>query len=504
MEKNLKKVKVFIIILVVILISIIAFWGVFKKEKGIWKNLIPNYQYGMDIEGSRELRYAVDSSEEEKYVYVDENGNVMGEVWKDGNPTTAEETSANEEGQEVEETTEEKSEENIEEVPYAKETRTIKVNPDDNLTKENFEKAKKIIQERLKAQKVSEYNIRIDDVTGSLVVETNNDNDNIELVEDLVSKQGKFQIKDYQNGLVLMDNSDIKKASVVSSNDSGYKTYLQIEFNKEGSEKLREISKKYVEVKDETENVEDEAKDSTEETTEETPENTEEETTKTYVSIVFDEENMMTTYFGEEMTAGILQIPVGEEREEYEEFKEDYQSAQEIADVLNIGISPVKYELKTDNFVKSEINWDTIKTIAIAGIIAVVIISLIFIVRFKKNGILASILGIGYIAVLSLVIRYTNVTITSNSLVVVAIMIILNYIFMNMLLNKMQDEDLHAYSKAMKEFYLKTIPIIILAIVFTLTTNLSINSIGMVLFWGIILNALYNFIFTRIVFKKQN
>ena len=204
----LKRLKIIVAILLVILLSLIAFWGVFTKEKGVWNNQVAPYNLGLDVKGSRELRYTLDNSEEEKYVYVDENGNIKGEVWENGSATTAEHEAEHEAG------TAEDAENDVqqEEVPYAKETRTIKVNSDDKLTKENFEQAKKLIQKRLKKQGMSEYNIRLDNVTGSLIIETPNDENQVNKVQEIVSTIGKFQMVDYQNGLVLMDNSDIKKA----------------------------------------------------------------------------------------------------------------------------------------------------------------------------------------------------------------------------------------------------------------------------------------------------
>ena len=125
-----KKIEEIVGILIIILISIIAFVGIWKKENGIWKNIIPDYKYGMDIKGTRELIYTIDTSAEDKYVYVDEAGNIKGEVWKDGNNITEENEDANNESENIE---------------YSKETRNIKKNEDNNLTKENFEKASIII-----------------------------------------------------------------------------------------------------------------------------------------------------------------------------------------------------------------------------------------------------------------------------------------------------------------------------------------------------------------------
>ena len=76
LEKILEKVKMLVVVALVILVSLVAFWGVFWKDKGVWKNAVPDYQYGMELEGRRELRYGLDTSEQEKYVYVDENGNI--------------------------------------------------------------------------------------------------------------------------------------------------------------------------------------------------------------------------------------------------------------------------------------------------------------------------------------------------------------------------------------------------------------------------------------------
>ncbi len=491
----MKKWKVVIGTLFVILVSIVAFVGVYQKENGVWRNLVADYQYGMDVEGARELRYAVDDKEEEKYVYVDEQGNIQGEVWKEGSSVTQEEEENPENAEDTTDT------ENVEEVPYAKETRKIKVNPDDKLTKENFEQAKKMIQKRLKQEELDEYNLRIDDVTGKLVIESENDDETVHLVEQLASKPGKFQIIDYQNGLVLMDNLDIKNASVVYSNQSTYNTYLQIEFNKEGAQKLKDISNKYVEIKEETEGEEQEQ---TEENAEENSEE-EKETEKKMVSIVFDDDTMMTTYFGEEMSSGLLQIAVGQERTKYEDFLEDYQSAKTLANMINSGVLPVTYELETDNFVKSE--WIASKqNLEITFFVILVVVPAIFyIVKFKKNGVLAAILNMGYIAVLSLIFKYTNVEMTINAVFASILMIVVNMAFIKMIVKHLETQKIgQAYAEVSKKFYLASIPLVVTALVFTFTQNYAINSVGMVVFWAMILNVLYNVALTRTVLDRED
>ena len=80
MENNLKKIRTIAILLIAILVSIVAFCGVYFKTSGIWKDKIPDFNYGMELSGMRELRFKLDDSEEEKEVYIDSEGNVAGEV----------------------------------------------------------------------------------------------------------------------------------------------------------------------------------------------------------------------------------------------------------------------------------------------------------------------------------------------------------------------------------------------------------------------------------------
>ena len=83
--------------------------------------------------------------------------------------------------------------EKTEEKPLT-ETRTIKANPDEARTIDNFEKTKQIIQRRLDKIDFNEYNIRQNNITGELVVELP-ENDNVSLEEALITTPGKINIK---------------------------------------------------------------------------------------------------------------------------------------------------------------------------------------------------------------------------------------------------------------------------------------------------------------------
>ena len=249
MEKNLKRIKTVAVVLIVLLISAIAFGGLYIKNQGVWENVLKKFSYGMELDGIRELKFVLDTSEEEKEIYLDSEGNYAGDVTEEKETTSSPEISLVDESENpvdnaqadaTQTETPAEPEENKEDdilANYTKEKRVIKANEDADINIDNFEKTKKIIQKRLETIDLYEYNIRLDNVTGELVLEVP-DNDNVEIEESLVATEGKFEVVDHQNGLVLLNNSNIKQASATyTNNESGYQVYLIIQLDKEGTEK---------------------------------------------------------------------------------------------------------------------------------------------------------------------------------------------------------------------------------------------------------------------------
>lgn len=481
MEKNLKRFKTLAVVLIVVLISAIAFGGLYLKSQGVWKNVLPEFSYGMELDGIRELRFVLNSSEEEKQVYVDENGNYAGDVAENeeetssnqeinlvdenGNPISSENT------QEPEESSEPEKKEDDMLANYKIETRTIKANEDSDINIDNFEKTKKIIQERLETLDLYEYNIRLDDVTGELVVEVP-DNKNLEIEESMIATKGKFEVVDHQNGLILLDNSHIKNVSATyTNNETGYQSYLVVQLNKEGTEKLKEISKKYVTTTDENGT----------------------ETTK-HIAIEFDDQELLETYFGAELTNGVLQIPLGQATTEYDDFVTAYNSTTRVASILNSEKMPLSYKLNADNYIQSDITIENRMIAIVSFSVIVLILSIVMIVKYKAKGLKYAVLNVGYIALVTLIFRYTNVLITLNSLIAFVGMVGINILFEYKLLenlNKNDDTKL-VFTETMKQLYLAIIPVAIIAVIFTFMSSAVISSIGMVLFWGIAIQALYN------------
>ena len=322
MKKALKVNKTLIVLGIIVLISLISFFGVYTKTNGVWSNLLKNFNYGIELDGYRELLFSLDTTEEEKEAYVDENGNILGFV-EDGTNSSQDKSISLDEGEQTEETSKEQTEES----EYKTETRVIKANEESNITIDNFNSSKKIIQNRLKSISNLEYNIRVDSITGDLVLEVPDD-ENISTVEALVNSKGTFDIIDYQTGIVLLDNSDLDSVkTVANSEENGYQLYLQISLNDSGKEKLSEISKKYVKTTNED----------GEETTE-------------YVAVRFEGQALLSTYFGDEITNGVLTIPIGNPTTDTEQYSILVEQASRIADILNGGKLPLQYTLVTDNY----------------------------------------------------------------------------------------------------------------------------------------------------------
>lgn len=502
LKKNtaiIKKLVAVAIVLVVVTISVIAFIGVYTKNLNTMSDIIPSYTYSTEFEGNREYKFTLANTEEEKEVYIDSQGNVCGEVISaesDSTESTEVEVTTNDENA----TVEENDETNIE--GFTKEKRIIKANEDSVLTKEAYKKSRDIIEERLEKLGTSQYNTRLDEVTGDLIVEIPDDEDSNFLYEAISSK-GNFEIIDSQTGLKLMDNSNLKTASVgYNATNGGYTVYLQIQFNKDGAEILKDMSNKYVETVIEAPENETTENTTDENTTAETEKTEDTKTETKYIEIKVDDTTLTKTYFGEELAGGYIQIPVSQNITDADTLNNSMKSANAIAILLNSGNMPNEYVLESDDFLQSTIDNEVFDYIKLAIIIVLAIISIILIIKFGVNGIIGAILNIGYLGTVSLAMRYTGVIITISSLITMIGVIAINFGFMYILLSFMKkgSKAKYAYLEAMKKFYLSIIPIGIVAFVFTFMQNASVIGIGMILFWGLIVQALYSVIFTRNVY----
>lgn len=428
-------------VLVILLLALISFVGIYVKDKNSMRNIIPEYKLGMDLKGSRNIVIKVDDSTKTKQS--------SGVTISDG------------ENSNVEDTTEEP------------------VNAPETLTEENYEKVRKIINQRLDYMNVSGYIMKYDNDTGRINIELPENSDTDYIAQYCITK-GDFRISDSDTNVVLLSNEHLKDAKVQSyATENGTTVYLDIEFNKEGKDKLYEISKTYVSSKDE------EGKDTTRK-----------------VKMTLDDETIIETYFQEEMTDGHIQLSMGTTNSSAD-LQRYVQQGSNLAVFLNTDPMPVTYAMETNRFVHSDItnNAVYILLIIIALIEALMAVYMIF--KYKRNGLIAAYINIGFLAILLLALRYTNVILSLTGLFEILMFAIIEYIITTLITKEYSkgcDNEVTSKNtkKLMKNISLSLLPIAIMGVTFSLISYESIASAGMVIFWSTLIMVLYNIIILSI------
>lgn len=365
---------------------------------------------------------------------------------------------------------------------------------EDLKTVENYNKSKTIIEKRLKKLGIEEYNISLNTKTGEIIVEIPEDSKTDSIVSN-INTVGKFEIIDSKTKEVLLNNDDIKSSSVLyNTSTSGTTVYLEIAFNKEGQKKLEEISKTYVH--EETEDTDTEENSTDEETTSE--ESTEESSDKE-ITMKIDDKEIMTTHFDEPITTGKIQLSVGSATTDTKQLQNYIEQAQNMAVVLDNGNLPLTYEIEKNQYILSDISEQQIGYLAIAISVIAVIGIIALIIKYKTKGLLAGISYVGLAALYLLLIRYTNALISIESIFGIILVLVLNFIFTAMLLEKVGEDK--STLEVYKKFFNRIMPIFIMSIVFCFIKWVPISSFGMITFWGILMIAIYNFIVTKYLLK---
>ena len=449
----MKALKRTLIILVIILLALISFGGIFIQKTKFVENILPEFKLGAELSGTRNIGLVVSTATDT--IIYDKDGNV---VEKEGEGTTKQE---------------------------------VPVNPTETLTEENYRLAKEVIEKRLNSIKAVDANLNVKKADDYYEIKQNEQNGNIvvkipensdtDMVLQYMAIKGTFNVVDEQNN-VLMNNSDIKKAQVVyNSTDSGISVYLTIQFNKEGTQKLKDISNTFIKTTDE------EGK----------------ETTKK-ISIKIDNTTVLSTYFSEEISTGMIQLTFGTASSKSEDLRNYVQEANNLATLLNTGNLPIAYTVDENRYILPDISNETFFVPAIIVLSIMVIAVLFLIIKYRVKGILGALSFTGYIASLLIIIRLTNVVVSIDGMVGILISIALNYVFIVYLLNgKKKEEQEFTYKQGFINFLFVLIPIAVTTIIFSFISWIPIYSFGMTMFWGIVLIMLYNVILTKpLLFTK--
>lgn len=452
-----------IVVLLIVLVSLISFLGIHKRNLNTWKSILPDYQFSKELSEIRTFEFSVDTSTKDKSSDENTAENTTGNTTENATNTVAEGTTENTD--------------NTANTTDANSTNTtaeqVPVNDPAVLTKENYLKTKEIVENRLKDFGIADAEVTVNENNGKLAVSVPYEG-TTDYSAALASQKGKIEIIDSETKEVLMDRSMIKKASAyyqqANNNDSAtattddtvsYNLGVKLTFTSEGQKKLNELSKTYIETTDENG-----------------------ETSQKTITVQIDGEDKYITYFTPDGEYTELAIPLyrSVSTDDMDTFNSDYKDCFVTQTILNNDEFPITYKLTSGSFIESDLGENFVKGLSIAGIVILAIVIVLTIVKNKKDGFFASIIEIGYIAILLLIIRAASVSLTLSGILTIAIMSIINYF---LLLTFMKTEKAIDKLEKFGNFILTIIPFIITIVVFALGKEINTQSIGSVGIWGI-------------------
>ena len=469
----MKKVKILTIVLAIILVTLIAFGGIYTQKQNRMENKVKDYELGRELNSQRVVEL---------------------KIKEDSKDNSSDETTDTDNSQET--------------------------STEVELTEKDYENAKKVMEKRLKALGAQDYTISLNKENGTIRVELP-ENDNVDMYIYYLYTSQKITIKDTESKDIILSDDMVKGSKYSYANDSkgAYQVYEEIELTKDGQAKLNELLNDYALLATDVTEIENaKTKSTTESTTESTSEETTESTSTENTESTASENTEITkktaklyvndtTYDVSKIEKGKITVKIGSSSSNTTSVNNNISKAAEIAMLENAGKLPADYEVDTNRYEYSSITQKEIIYFAIVMLAILVITLLVYCVIYKKSGILASISFVGFVSLFSLLIRYTNVAISIEGISAIIIVMIINLIINREILSKTKKMNLvnEAVKATYKNVYLKLIPVGILTIVFCLAKWESLSSFGMIMFWGLILTAIYNVIVTRTLLNlKEN
>ena len=407
----MKKIKITTIILAIILITLVAFGGIYIQKQNRMENKVKGYILGRELKGARVVEIKISEGDSE------------------GNNKPKKE----------------------------------------DLTIENYETVKRTIEKRLENLRAQDYTISLNKENGTIRIELLED-DNTDNYIYYAIASGKVQIKDKDSKAELINDTMIKKAKYTSTNNTqgAYQVY-----------------------------VEKQQKDEKEE------EKSEEKQTKKVSVLTIGE----TEYDIYKIEKNKIIVKIGSETSNNTSINTNMSKAAEIAMLINSGKYPLTYEIENNRYTYSDISEKEILYFSLIILAIILVISIIFIIKYKIKGLLGCISNIGFIALFSLLLRYTNVLISIEGIGAIILIIAINLKLIQDILNKTQKINMidETIVNTYKKMSLKLIPIVIISLTFCFSGWTNLSSFGMVMFWGLILMAVYNILVTKTLLKlKEN
>lgn len=443
--KNRRNLKMVLMILICMIIILVGFVGIYSKYANRYTNRLPKYQLASDLKGETILELEVDHSTNTKY--YDKQG-------KEVNSSEVTDENKNQ---------------------YT--SKEEKVNQEESLTLQNYKRSLEILKERLKFLKADQYRVDLDKNTGKVVLSF--EDQYPEDIESILPMEGKLELIDSKTSDTILTNEDVKTADATyaATDNNKYTVYMNLKLNDSGIEKIKHIEG---------------YKNSTDDNGEVTTNN---------FKVEFDEDQLKeVSYDNMLLTGKTLRITLASDLSSNSTINSELNTASVVAKLVSIGKMPVVYHITAEEYVKAVNTNDIINGIIMIATIILVVIAICYIVKYKVNGILATIGSVTNIAVFLILIRVTNITISLNSFAAIIGLIIMNtYLVLNLLRTITNNTD-KTIAENVKTAYWKTIDVItitlILFVVFAFSGMTVINAMGLLFFWGWLVVLLGNLLFT--------
>ena len=434
--------KLILSLLIIVLLIAVSLGGIYVKDKNVMKNIIPDYNLGMELDTNTIIKLDVvkpaeDSSEE----------------------TKEEEKETNSEGVIEENNTSENSDSAQEKQDGQAEEKQEKI-----YTAENYKKTKSIIEKRFKSFGIEQYTIRLDENTGTIVIEVPS-NVNTNSLSNVFAV-GNTEIKISETSEVIGDFNSIKKINL--TNESGA-LRADITLSKDAQDKYKEMKNTYQIPADEDGVLKD----------------------NTIIMSIDGSEvfSWKENEFLKQAANGTVLINYFN-LEYKKEIEEEINSLNAF---IEFGKLPVEYKINYSNDIHSSIN--SFGIVSVVGIILLVMF-VILTLKYKVKGIISWASILGYLSLLLLLIRYVKIEISIAAIVAIAVVTILEFIYMlKLLANKKISSKI--FNDETIEFSKMIIPAFIMSIAIAFGKIIEISSFGMVIFWGIVIFELFNNIITR-------
>ncbi len=252
------------------------------------------------------------------------------------------------------------------------------------ITADDLEKSKAVIEKRLEAKNIYDYIIRVDSNTNQINVEIPTDTsdtsvDPLAAIEGL-DRTAVVEFRDSDNN-VLLKGDDIQSAkySEDAVDSTGIGTpHVVLNFSDEGRQKFAEATEKMV---------------------------------GKAMPIYLDEECITSPTVNSKIDSSTAIITVGNGT-----YAEKKEIAEEYAMLIDSGSLPFNLKIVNKEYIGPYVGQQALEVSVRAGIVALVVICLIMLIIYRLPGVVASISLIIYVSILLLVISNTGISLTLSGI----------------------------------------------------------------------------------------